>query len=124
MMNNFTALGRITRDPEPRQSTSGNPYCRFTLAVDSYQGDANFIPCVCFGRTAESMCKYVVKGQQLLVQGPLESGQYQDNNGIRHYTLDVLANQIDFLQKPQSARSQQQEDATFTAVDKGDELPF
>jgi single-strand DNA-binding protein len=123
MMNFFSALGRITKDPELKQSNGGNPYCRFTLAVDRDQDKADFIPCVAWGKTAENMAQYVIKGQQLLVQGKLQSGSYQDANGNTRYTLDVYAYRIDFLQKPKGAAAAGGDGFEPVPMDP-DELPF
>lgn len=102
-MNNVFFLGRITKQPEIRQTNGGKDYCRFTLAVDRDKESADFIPCVCWGDNAQNLVKYVVKGQQLLVSGKLQSGSYQDASGTTRYTLDAYIYRIDFLAKPKGA---------------------
>ena len=99
-MNNVIFLGRITKDPEIKQTSGGKSYCRFTLAVDKDKDSADFIPCVCWEDNADNLCKYVQKGRKLLVSGKMQSGSYQDNSGIKHYTLDAYLFHIEFLDRP------------------------
>jgi single-strand DNA-binding protein len=118
-MNNVFFIGRITKTPELRHTTAGKPYCRFTLAVDRDKDSADFIPCVCWAENAENMAKYVVKGQQLLVSGKMQSGSYQDDSGNTRYTLDAFIYRVDFLSKPKGAA----EGAGLHPIDD-DSLPF
>lgn len=121
-MNNIFLLGRITKDPELKQTTGGKPYCRFVLAVDRGSDAADFIPCVCWGETAENMAKYVQKGRQLLIQGKLQSGSYQDESGTTRYTLDAFVYRMEFLARP---KGQQEGVSGFHPVDlKDDSFPF
>ena len=99
-MNNVFFLGRITKDPEVKQTTGGKSHCRFTLAVDKDKDSADFIPCVCWGDNAENLGKYVQKGRKLLVSGKMQSGSYQDASGTKHYTLDAYVFHVDFLDRP------------------------
>ncbi len=117
-MNNVILLGRITRDPELRHTEGGTPYCRFTLAVDRNNENTDFLPCICWGDTAENLVKYVQKGRQLLVQGKLQSGSYTDKDGNTRYTLDVFVYIIEYLARPKG-----QSIDGFRPV-KDDDLPF
>ena len=119
-MNNAILLGRITKDPELRTTQGGTPYCRFTLAVDRGNNTADFIPCVVWGDNAENLKKYVRKGRQLLVQGKLQSGSYQDSQGVTRYTLDLFAYRIKFLAIP---RTQQEIEPEFKPIED-EALPF
>lgn len=120
-MNNAILLGRITKQPELKHTQSGKPYCRFTLAVDRGNNTADFIPCVTWGETARNMAKYVQKGRQLLVQGKLQSGRYQDTDGTTRYTLDLFAYYVEFLAKPRE--HQQNREPDFHTVEDED-FPF
>ena len=120
-MNSVILLGRITKDPELKQTKQGKAYCLFTIAVDRGNDKADFIPCICWNETAQNLSKYVQKGRQLLVQGKLQSGRYQDDTGTTHYTLDVFVFRIEFLAKP---RSQQQYEDFIPVEMDNDELPF
>lgn len=120
-MNNVFFLGRITKQPELRQTNGGKEYCRFSLAVDRDKEAADFIPCVAWGDNAVNLAKYVVKGQQLLVSGKLQSGSFQDASGATRYTLDAYVYRIDFLAKPRGAS----DDAGYLQpVIDDDDLPF
>lgn len=98
-MNNVTVMGRLTREPEIRYSTGEKPIAiaRYTLAVDKQfkrEGEptADYIPCVCFGKTAEFAEKYLSKGKKIALTGSLQSGSYQHKEKGIVYTLDLLVN--------------------------------
>ena len=110
MLNNVVLIGRLTRDPELRYIPSGTAVCRFSLAVDKgvskekkeemeskNQPTADFINIVVWGRIAETSAKYLAKGRLVAVQGRLQSGSYE-KDGVKRYTTDVVANQVEFLE--------------------------
>ena len=123
-MNNTILLGRITKDPELMTAKSGKPYCRFTLAVDRNDDNADFIPCIAWGDNAVNMDKYVMKGRQLLVQGKLQSGSYEDKNGVNRYTLDLFVYRVKFLAVPKGYRKETNQEPDFTPYEGDDSLPF
>lgn len=95
-MNNVNLIGRLTRDPDIRQTQSGHTVARFTLAVDAGRDrEANFIPCQAWDKTAEVVEKYIGKGRQIGVSGSLISGKYEKEGGTV-FTLDVNVARIDF----------------------------
>lgn len=103
-MNKVILMGRLTAAPEIRQTQSGTAFCNFTLAVDrpkskTDERETDFIRCVAFGKTAEIISKYVAKGNQLLVDGNIKTGSYQDKThaDITHYTTDVWVEKIDLI---------------------------
>ena len=98
-------MGRLTADPELKQTQSGIPTCRFTVAVnrkfknqntDEYETD--FINCVAWRQTAEFITRYFKKGQMIAVEGSLRTGSYQDRNhsDVTHYTTDVFVDGAEF----------------------------
>lgn len=102
-MNKAIYKGRITASPELRSSTTGKSYCRFTIAVDGFKDksegkQADFIPCIAWNGTAETIAKFVEKGQELLVEGSMKSGSYNDRNhpDIKHYTLECFVERFEF----------------------------
>lgn len=110
-MNNVVLIGRLTRDPELRYIPSGSAVCKFSLAVDKNlskdkkeemeaQGKytADFINIVVWGKVAESCGTFLTKGLLVGVQGRIQSGSYEDNDGKTIYTTDVVANQVEFLE--------------------------
>ncbi len=99
-MNKWLGTGRLTKDPELAYTTSKIAVCKFTLAVDRrYQKDkekeADFIRCVAFRGTAEHVSKYYHKGDAIVVEGEIRTGNY-DKDGQRHYTTDIIISQVEF----------------------------
>ncbi len=101
MLNKVILMGRLVADPELRQTTAGVPSCRFRIAVNRpYNKDgeqkADFINVVAWRKTAEFIDKYFSKGQLIIVEGSLRNNDYTDKNGVKHYSMDVLAEKVDF----------------------------
>ena len=109
-MNKVILIGRATRDPEVRysQDTESTAVARYTLAVDrkfKKEGDqqtADFIPCVCFGRAAEFVEKYVKKGTKLAIVGRIQTGSYTNRDGQKVYTTDVVVEEQEFAESKNS----------------------
>ena len=118
-MNRVEESGRLVRDPEVRQSQGANAMAiaRFTLAVDRRGKDtgADFIPCVAFGKTAEFMEKYFRKGMKVIVCGHLQSGSYE-KNGQKVYTLDVVADEVEFAESKASGTGTAQASTPASSV--------
>lgn len=104
-MNKVIIVGRLTADPELRQTQSGVFTCRFTVAVDRKYKDsatgerqADFISCTAWRQTAEFICRYFSKGKMILVEGSLRTGSYTDRNhsDVTHYTTDVFVDNVEF----------------------------
>ncbi len=111
-MNKFIAIGRLVGDPELRYTQANKPICTFTLAIDrkmsrdkKQEAEANswatadFPRVNVWGNLAESCSKYLSKGSQCAVVGSLQTGSYQDKDGKTVYTMDILANSVEFLSK-------------------------
>lgn len=112
-MNIVVLIGRLTRDPELRYASgTSNPMARFTVAVDRQlsrekkaemeskgQPTADFINVVVWGRQAENCAQYLQKGRMVAINGRIQTGSYQANDGTRKYTTDVVANQVQFLER-------------------------
>ena len=117
-MNNVILMGRLTADPELRQTQSGISSCRFTVAVnrkyknkDTDQYDADFISCVAWKQTAEFISRYFSKGKMIALQGNLRTGSFQDRNhqDVTHYTTDVYVENVEFCgDKGNNSGNQQQ----------------
>lgn len=108
-MNQVSLVGRLTKDPELMQSSTGILYCRFTLAVNRIYGakNADFINCVAWRSQAENLAKYQRKGSLVGVVGSIQTGKYTGKDGSTKYTTDIVAHQIHFLG---SRREQQEQD--------------
>lgn len=104
-MNKVMLIGRLTADPELRQTQSGIASCQFTVAVDRRFADKNtgerqadFIRCQAWRQTAEFVSKYFSKGKMIAVEGSLRTGSYQDKNhpDVMHYTTDLMVDNVEF----------------------------
>lgn len=115
MINNVTLVGRTTKAIELKQNVNGTAYARFTLAVNRPTKDQNgnsqadFINCVVWSKQAENAAKYVGKGAQIGVEGRIQTTTYDDNNGVRQYMTEVVANKITFLDSKRSQLPEPQE---------------
>lgn len=104
-MNKVIIMGRMTSDPELRQTQSGVVSCRFTVAVDRRYADKNtgerqadFISCIAWRQTAEFVSRYFTKGKMITLEGTLRTGSYQDRNhlDVTHYTTEVFVDNVEF----------------------------
>jgi len=103
-MNNVSLIGRLTTAPELKYTQSNTAYTRFSIAVDrayTKQGEerqADFINIIAWSKTAEFICKYFMKGQRIGITGEIRTGSYTDQSGNKHYTFDVVANNVYFCE--------------------------
>ncbi len=99
MINSIVLVGRTTKDIELKENKNGKCYVQFTLAVNrpSKEERADFIPCVAWNKTAETMAKYVQKGTMIGVEGRLQVRNYEEA-GIRKYISEVLVSKFTFLE--------------------------
>ena len=104
-MNKIVLIGRLTADPELRQTQSGVSSCRFTVAVERKYADKNtdkreadFISCIAWRNTADFVSRYFTKGKMIALEGSLRTGKYQDKNhsDVTHYTVDVMVDSVEF----------------------------
>ncbi len=125
-MNKVFLVGRLTRDPELRYSQSNMATMRCAIAVDrQYQREgeergADFINIVAFGNRAETMKKYLVKGSQIAVDGRIQTGSYDDKDGKKVYTTDVIVDNFQFLDT-KASRNLDNTDVDSTAYNFPDE---
>ena len=102
-MNKVILIGRLARDPEMRSTMSGSSVTRFTIAVTrTYQDQngergADFINCVAWRKQAENIAKYCVTGTQVAVEGRIQTGSYDAQDGSKRYTTDIICDNVTFL---------------------------
>lgn len=102
-MNRVDLVGRLTRDPELRHTSSGRAVCQINLAINrtftnqSGEREADFINVVVWDKQAENVSKYVSKGRLVSVEGRLQSRSYDDKDGKKVYVTEVVANSVQFL---------------------------
>ena len=99
MINKVILMGRLTRDPEIRNTNSGKAVCSFTVAVESGYGDqkhTDFINCVAWNKAAEFLGKYFTKGMMIIIAGRISTRTWDDQDGKRNYVTEVIASEINF----------------------------
>lgn len=134
-MNKAILTGRLTKDPDTRYTQGENPMCvaRFTLAVnrrgkkEEGKTAADFISCVAFGKTGETVEKYFKKGMKADLSGRIQTGSYE-KDGHKVYTTEVVVEDLEFGESKKSQGASKEEPAEETWMDVSDdtdsELPF
>lgn len=114
-MNQAILIGRLTRDPDVRYGRGEDQTAvgRYTLAVDRRfkregEKDADFISCVCFGKSAEFAEKYLTKGMKIAVTGRIQTGSYTNREGQKVYTTDIIIESQEFVEKKGSGTPQEE----------------
>lgn len=144
MLNCAVIMGRLTADPELRQTPNGISTTRFTVAVDrnyAKQGEerkTDFINVIAWRNTAEFVSRYFQKGSMIAVQGSIQTGSYE-KDGVKRYTVDVVADNVSFCGSKSESGTNSAPRATaapaapsfsngsaddFAAMVDDDDLPF
>lgn len=111
MINRVVLVGRLTKDPELRYTPNGIASTRFTVAVNrtfsNQQGEreADFISCVAWRKQAENLANFMRKGSLIGVEGRIQTGSYEGQDGKRVYTTDVVADSVQFLESRNASAS-------------------
>ena len=136
-MNRVILIGNLANDPESRTTQSGIAQCSFRLAVQrrfknaSGEREADFLPVVCWRKTAEFAQRYLAKGRKVAVEGSIQTRSYDAQDGSKRYVTEIIADSVEAVggreestQGAQSVQSAAQDNQSgFTEVDD-DELPF
>lgn len=133
-MNKVILMGRLTRSPEVRYSQGAEPVAvaRYTLAVNRRfkrkdEPEADFIPCVAFGKRGEFAEKYFRKGQLVGVIGRLQVRSWEDKEGKKHWTTEVIIEEQHFAESKATKENGQAPADGFYPIDEtveDDDLPF
>ena len=142
-MNSVSLMGRLTRDPEVRYT--GNTQmanARFVVALNRKLSKekrqeaenngyptADFISCVAWGKTAENIANYFKKGNRIAITGHIQTGSYENQQGQRVYTTDVVVDSFDFVESNKDNNSNQENTAQDYGFNQAtptsnNELPF
>nr|DAU66819.1 MAG TPA: Single strand binding protein [Caudoviricetes sp.] len=134
-MNNVSLIGRLTKDVEERRTQSGTPVASFTLAVDRRKKEdgADFIPCIAWDKAAETIAKYVHKGDLFGVTGYIQTRSYEKNGRMNYFT-EVVTTSFQFLERKREMSSDSPSGQNNSNFDNGwrntsndiseSELPF
>lgn len=136
-MNKVCLIGRLTKDPEVRYTQSNNTMVvSFNLAVnrrftkENEERQADFISIVAWSKTAEFVSKYFKKGQQVGIAGRIQTRNWDDEQGQKHYATEVIAEEVYFADTKRDAFSEygdvfaQQNTGSDFEVSSSDDLPF
>jgi single-strand DNA-binding protein len=130
-MNKVILMGRLTKDPEARYTQTNNvQVTSFTLAVNRRftkdgEQQADFINIVSWNKTAEFVSKYFRKGQQVGVIGRIQTRNYDDDKGVKHYITEVIAEEVYFADSKKEGQADTILDTTNDfEISSSDDLPF
>lgn len=110
-MNRVMLIGRLTGKPELRYTGSNLPYARFSLAVNRNfsnaqgQRETDFINIVVWRKQAENVCNFLDKGSLVSVEGRIQTGSYDDKDGNKRYTTDIVADSVQFLESKSQSQN-------------------
>lgn len=122
-MNKAFLIGRLTRDPELRYSSSNAAIVNFSIAIDRQytnnqgQRDTDFINIVAFQKQAENIKKYLSKGSLVAVDGRIQTRNYEDKDGKRVYVTEVVADRVQFLESKGSSNANVQSETSVSPAD-------
>ena len=121
-MNKVFLIGRLSRDPELRHTTSGTAVCQINVAISrpvaqGSEPQTDFINVVVWNKQAENVAKYLSKGRQIAVEGRIQTRNYDNNEGKRTYVTEVIASNVEFLGSANDNR-------TNNAMDSFNDNPF
>ena len=133
MLNQCNFIGRVGRDPETKYLSSGEPVCNFSIAIDeSYKNKSGekvskteWVNIVTFRKLAEICGNYLVKGKQVYIEGKIQTRTWEDKEGVKRYSTEIVANDMKML----DSRGQGKADdtAAVSAQNGGtpmDDVPF
>lgn len=113
-MNRVMLIGRLTAKPELRYTSSNLPFARFSVAVNrTYsnaqgQRETDFINVVVWRKQAENVCNFLNKGSLVSVEGKIQTGSYEDKDGNKRYTMEVVADSVQFLETRAQSQNRSQ----------------
>lgn len=132
MINKAIIMGRLTHEPELRQTGTGHSVCSFSIAVNNGYGEnrrTDFINCVAWNKTAEFVSRYFTKGKMIIVIGRITTRAWEDKNGKKCYATDVVADEVSFGESKGTASESKPSlseaiDEGFLSVEPDDDMPF
>ena len=130
-MNKVIISGNLGQKPEVRQANSGTAVCNFSIATndrvkkgDEWVDDTQWHRIVVFGKQAENCEKYLDKGSKVIVEGKIRTRSYEDKQGNPRKSTEIIANNVEFLTRPDNGASQQQARPEPSNRMSDEEIPF
>lgn len=127
-MNKVHLIGNLTRDPELRYTKHNTPVASYTIAINTRYGElqeTNFINITSWGKSGEFVSKYFKKGQPIALTGRLKNKNYEDSQGIKHYSIEVITEDIEFVGNKKQEEVQFVDEYNLETEEIiNDELPF
>lgn len=128
MFNQFTGIGNMAADPDQRFAQSGTAIANFTLCCDHGWGDnkkTEFVRCVAFGKLAELVGNYLSKGSKAMIQGAMQTRSWEDKDGNKRYTTEIVVSEVKFLSpKGSGSSNHQEEQPPLPEPSTGGDAPF
>ena len=128
-MNKCELVGRLTKDPELKNTQNGTQFCNFTVAVDRRFKDANgnrqadFISCVAWKERAQFVSKYFRKGNRIGICGSIQTRSY-DDNGTKRFVTEILVDEAEFVESAKKEEPDTSLPEEYVPEPVSDELPF
>lgn len=122
-MNKVILIGNNTKDIELRQTTSGTSVAEFSIAVKrtfktNGEYESDFFNCIAYNKLAETISKYVKKGDRIGVEGRLQTRNYTNREGKKVYVTEIVVENVEFLQ------TKKQGEPKFVELNPDDDIPF
>ena len=124
-MNKVILIGRLTKDPELNFAAgSGTAVTRFSLAVTRpfKKDETDFINCVAFGKTGETIAQYFTKGKPIAITGSIRTGSYDAKDGTKRYTTDVVVESFEFIGQGKGNDNQGNTSSNFGGMNFEEEM--
>ena len=126
-MNKVIIIGRTTKDVELKQTTTGTSVAEFSIAVRrafknaNGENESDFFNCIAFSKLAETISRYVKKGDQVGIEGRLQTRNYTNKEGKKVYVTEIIVENVEFLQ---NKKQDEQNVPHFEEIDTDSDLPF
>lgn len=135
--NKVILIGNLVADPELKTTTGGISVTRFSIAVNrrarsGEQAQTDFFNVVAWRQTAEFVSRFFTKGKPILVCGQLQNNNWTDNNGVKHYSVEVVADEVAFVERKADTQTGEaapsapaySDTSGYEELSSDDELPF
>lgn len=109
--NLVVVLGNLCKEPNLRFTPSGKAICDLLVAVNRKSGSADYLPVIVWGKDAEACDKFLKKGSLVHISGRIQSRNYEKQGGEKHVAIEVVATEIEFLDKPTGRLDDEENDS-------------